>query len=94
VKIVSYFRVASHTTLNMILYEPRQENISGWKEESAGEFPKLGSAVQVCADYVRGAKQRGGNIADRAELRQGASVRLGPLLQRRKCQRPGPYILG
>jgi hypothetical protein len=42
VKIVSYFRVASHTTLNIILYEPRQENISGWKEESAGEFSEIG----------------------------------------------------
>ena len=94
-KIASYLRVGSNTTLNIILYAATLGEISlAGGKSTPGSLPKLGSAVQVCADYVRRAKQRRGNSTDRAELGEGEGVRLGPLLQRRKCQRPGPHIPG
>ena len=54
VKIASYFRVGSNTTLNIILYAATTGEVSlAGGKSTPGSLPKLGSAVQVRADYVR-----------------------------------------
>ena len=94
-KIGSYFRVASNTTLNIILYAA-----------TTGEYLWLEGRVRrgVFRNWARRFKYAPIAYAEPSSEEEilrivrssgkGASVRLGSLLQRRKCQRPGPHIHG
>jgi hypothetical protein len=42
VKIASYLRVGSNTTINIVLSLPRSGSIFGWREGYAGECSEIG----------------------------------------------------